>query len=184
MFCTLFARYMPAISRAPSRPRSRSVAWIDETIVQPTSTDAGSRPARSAPIRTFSQVYSTKPGVVIEGVSSPSPISPPSCCMRGAVPATYTGTSQRGTCASGERAGMWAEKTSPSYSKRSPPRMPRMIATESRMWASGFVSCTEPPCFVLLRKIFDVPKPAMKRPGPAASCTSRASIADCTGWRV
>jgi hypothetical protein len=24
----------------------------------------------------------------------------------------------------------------------------------------------------------------MKRPGPAASCTTRASIAACTGWRV
>ena len=59
-----------------------------------------------------------------------------------------------------------------------------MIATESRMCASGFVSCGEPPCFVLLRKILDVPKPAMKRPGPAASCTRRASIAACTGWRV
>ena len=59
-----------------------------------------------------------------------------------------------------------------------------MIAIESRMCASGRVSCGEPPCFVLLRKIFDVPKPAMKRPGPAASCTRRASIAACTGWRV
>ena len=88
MFCTLFARYMPAISRAPSRPSSRSVAWIEATIVQPTSTDAGSRPARSAPIRTLPHVYSTNAGVVIDGVSSPSPISPPSCCMRGAVPAT------------------------------------------------------------------------------------------------
>src|SRR3954469_13774549 len=37
MFCTLFARYMPAISRAPSRPASRSDAWIDATIVQPMS---------------------------------------------------------------------------------------------------------------------------------------------------
>ena len=37
MFCTLFARYMPAISRAPSRPASRSSAWIEATTVQPTS---------------------------------------------------------------------------------------------------------------------------------------------------
>src|SRR6266516_3907432 len=37
MFCTLFARYIPAISRAPSRPLSRSVAWIDATTVQPMS---------------------------------------------------------------------------------------------------------------------------------------------------
>ena len=44
MFCTLLARYMPAISRAPSRPASRSVAWIEATTVQPTSTEAGSRP--------------------------------------------------------------------------------------------------------------------------------------------
>ena len=89
MFCTLFARYMPAISRAPSRPASRSVAWIEATIVQPTSTEAGSRPALSAPIRTLPQrVARRTPGVVIDGVRRPSPISPPSCCMRGAVPAT------------------------------------------------------------------------------------------------
>src|SRR5579862_223868 len=37
MFCTLFARYIPAISRAPSRPASRSVSWIEATTVQPTS---------------------------------------------------------------------------------------------------------------------------------------------------
>src|SRR5262245_2436384 len=37
MFCTLFARYMPAISRAPSRPASRSSSWIEATIVQPMS---------------------------------------------------------------------------------------------------------------------------------------------------
>jgi hypothetical protein len=35
----------------------------------------------------------------------------------------------------------------------------------------------------LLRKIFDVPKPRMNRPG-ASSCTTRASIATWTGWRV
>ena len=52
------------------------------------------------------------------------------------------------------------------------------------MCASGLVSCAEPPCFVLLRKIFEVPKPTMKRPGPAASWTTRASIATWTGWRV
>jgi hypothetical protein len=34
------------------------------------------------------RVYSTKAGVVIDGVSSPSPISPPSCCISGAVAAT------------------------------------------------------------------------------------------------
>ena len=37
MFWNLFARYMPAISRAPSRPASRSVSWIEATIVQPMS---------------------------------------------------------------------------------------------------------------------------------------------------
>ncbi len=79
---------------------------------------------------------------------------------------------------------MSAEKTLPSYSKRSPRRMPRRISTESRIVASGFVTFGGPPCLVLLRKILDVPKPAMKRPGPAASCTSRASMATCTGWRV
>ena len=52
------------------------------------------------------------------------------------------------------------------------------------MWASGLVTFGGPPCFVLLRKIFDVPNPTMNRPGPAASCTIRASIATCTGWRV
>ena len=34
------------------------------------------------------------------------------------------------------------------------------------MCPSGFVSFGEPPCFVLLRKIFDVPNPTMNRPGP------------------
>ena len=37
---------------------------------------------------------------------------------------------------------------------------------------------------MLFRKIFDVPKPSRKRPGPAASWTTRASMATCTGWRV
>ena len=40
MFCTLFARYIPAISRAPSRPASRSVSWIEATTVQPMSMSA------------------------------------------------------------------------------------------------------------------------------------------------
>jgi hypothetical protein len=78
MFCTLFARYMPAISRAPSRPCSRSVAWIDATTVQPMS--------MSAP--TFLQVYSTNAGVVIDGVRHPSATSPASACIFGAVAAT------------------------------------------------------------------------------------------------
>ena len=37
---------------------------------------------------------------------------------------------------------------------------------------------------MLLRKIFEVPEPSRNRPGPAASWTTRASIATCTGWRV
>jgi hypothetical protein len=49
--------------------------------------------------------------------------------------------------------------------------------TASRIGPSVFFVCV----FVLLRKIFDVPKPRMNRPGPAASCTTRASIAACTG---
>ena len=56
MFWNLLARYMPAISRAPSRPASRSEAWIEATIVQPRSTSAGSRPALAAPRARFSRV--------------------------------------------------------------------------------------------------------------------------------
>ena len=62
--------------------------------------------------------------------------------------------------------------------------MPRTISIESRMCASGLVTFGGPPCFELLRKIFEVPKPTMNRPGPAASCTTRASIATWTGCRV
>ncbi len=69
---------------------------------------------------------------------------------------------------------------SPSYSNASPPRTPRTISTASRIGPSVFLVCI---C-ALLRKIFDVPKPRMNRPGPAASWTTRASIATCTGWRV
>src|SRR5205085_1010313 len=76
MFCTLFARYMPAISRAPSRPSLRSRP-IEATIVQPRSMSAGSRPAFRAPTSMFRRVYRTNSGVVIDGVSTPSPISPP-----------------------------------------------------------------------------------------------------------
>src|SRR6185312_13839721 len=65
-------------------------------------------------------------------------------------------------------------------SNRSPESTPRAIVTASRIGPSVFFVCV----FVLLRKILDVPKPRMKRPGPAASCTTRASIAACTGWRV
>ena len=77
MFCTLFARYMPAISRAPSRPASRSVSWTEATTVQPMSMSAA----------TFSHVYRTNAGVVMEGVRHPSEISPASACIFGAVAA-------------------------------------------------------------------------------------------------
>ena len=52
------------------------------------------------------------------------------------------------------------------------------------MCPSGFVSFGGPPCFVLLRKIFEVPKPTMNRPGPGGLLHDRASIATCTGCRV
>ena len=55
MFWTLLARYMPAISRAPSRPVARS-SWIEATIVQPTSIWSGSRPAFAAPAAMFSRL--------------------------------------------------------------------------------------------------------------------------------
>jgi len=77
MFCTLLARYMPAISRAPSRPASRSLSSIEATIVQPMSMSAATLP----------RVYSTNAGVVIEGVRQPSAISPESACIFGAVAA-------------------------------------------------------------------------------------------------
>src|SRR6266540_294530 len=53
------------------------------------------------------------------------------------------------------------------------------MATASRIGPSVFVVCIR----ALLRKIFEVPKPRMNRPG-ANSCTTRASIATCTGCRV
>ena len=117
---------------------------------------------------------------MIDGVRQPSAISPASACIFGAVAATYTGGTSRGVCASACSAGMSALHVSPSYSKRSPPSTPRTISTASRIGPSVFLVCI----FVLLRKIFEVPKPTMKRPGPAASCTTRASIATCTGCRV
>ena len=48
MFCTLFARYMPAISRAPSRPRVAVGSSIEATIVQPMSMSARDVLARVA----------------------------------------------------------------------------------------------------------------------------------------
>ena len=68
----------------------------------------------------------------------------------------------------------------PSYWNASPESTPFTIATASRIGPRVRLVC----CFVLLRKIFDVPKPRMNRPGPAASWTTRASMATCTGCRV
>ena len=62
----------------------------------------------------------------------------------------------------------------------SPPSTPRTIETASRIGPSVFEVCER----MLLRKIFDVPKPSRKRSGPAASWTTRASIATWTGCRV
>jgi hypothetical protein len=57
-----------------------------------------------------------------------------------------------------------------------------VISTASRIAPS--VDSFSSPRLALFRKIFDVPYPSRKRPGPAASWTTRASIAACTGWRV
>ena len=117
---------------------------------------------------------------MIDGVRQPSAISPASACIFGAVAATYTGGTPRGVCASGESAGTSALQVSPSYANASPERTPRTISTASRIGPSVFFVWP----LMLLRKIFDVPKPSRNRSGPAASWTTRASIATCTGWRV
>jgi hypothetical protein len=114
---------------------------------------------------------------VIDGVRQPSPISPASACIFGAVAATYTGGTSRGESASGLNPGTDALQVSPSYSNGWPPSTPRTIVTASRIGPSVFDVCER----MLLRKIFDVPKPSRNRPGPAASWTTRASIATCTG---
>src|SRR5437588_1147928 len=129
---------------------------------------------------TFSRVYRTNAGVVIDGVRHPDAISPARACIFGAVAATYTGGTSRGASASSERAGTEALHVSPSYSNGPPPSTPRTIATASRIGPS----VRRPSSFALLRKIFDVPRPSRKRAGPAASWTTRASIATCTGCRV
>jgi hypothetical protein len=82
--------------------------------------------------------------------------------------------------ASAERPGTDALHVSPSYSNGAPPRTPRTIVTASRIGPSVFDVCKR----VLLRKIFEVPNPRRNRPGPAASWTTLASIATCTGCRV
>src|SRR2546430_3292088 len=86
----------------------------------------------------------------------------------------------RGLSASGASAGTEAENVSPSNSNASPSRTPRTISTASRIGPSVFLLVIR----ALLRKIFEVPKPSRKRSGPAASWTTRASIATWTGWRV
>ena len=68
---------------------------------------------------------------------------------------------------------------SPSYSNASAPSTPRTIDA-SRIGLSVFDVGRR----MLFRKIFDVPKPSRNRPGPAASCTTRASMATWTGCRV
>jgi hypothetical protein len=117
---------------------------------------------------------------VIDGVRQPSPSSPASACIFGAVAATYTGGTSRGASAPASSAGTEALQVEPEYSNGPPARTPRTISTASRIGPSVLFVCI----WALLRKIFEVPKPRMKRPGPAASWTTRASIAAWTGWRV
>ena len=102
---------------------------------------------------------------------------PERACIFGTVAATYTGGTSRGVSASLAKRGNVALTRSVVV---------ELIAAEhtahdaTRRHASrprGFAVCV----FALLRKIFDVPKPSRNRPGPAASCTTRASIAACTG---
>ena len=57
---------------------------------------------------------------MIEGVRQPSPISPASACIFGAVAATYTGGTSRGVSASSASAGTEALQVSPSYSNAAP----------------------------------------------------------------
>src|SRR4051794_20650468 len=116
----------------------------------------------------------------IDGVRQPSAISPASACIFGAVAATYTGGTSRGVSASSCRPGTSALHVSPSYVNGLPPSTPRTISTASRIGPSVRLPFRR----ALLRKIFDVPKPSRNRPGPAASWTTRASIATWTGCRV
>ena len=109
----------------------------------------------------------------------PSAISPASACIFGAVAARYTGE-PRGGVRVGAQAGTEALHVSPSYSNASAPSTPRTIVTASRIGPSVFDVGRR----MLFRKIFDVPKPSRNRPGPAASCTTRASMATWTGCRV
>ena len=85
--------------------------------------------------------------------------------------------SYEGDTWSADVPGLQAE---PEYSNGSPRSTPRTISTASRIGPSVLLVCMT----ALLRKIFDVPKPRMNRPGPAASSTTRASMATCTGCRV
>jgi hypothetical protein len=179
MFCTLLARYIPAISRAPSRPLSRSVAWIDATIVQPMSIESASRPVFAAPSRTFSHEYSTNAGVVIDAVSSPSASSPAYRCIRGPVPATYIGTPPRGVSASSDSAGTWAVNVGPLVVERAaledPADDPDGVARRvERLDVVGADLLHEDAA----RAVAEA-EPVR----PAASWVTRASIATCTGWR-
>ena len=125
------------------------------------------RPGRGRPCRAWRRsraCSATNAGVVIDGVSSPSPISPPSCLhlrrRRGDV------DRRRPSAARAPRAGARARRRSNTCRRRTRSARrratPRTISTASRIGPSGFVSFGAA-IFVLLRKIFEVPKPTMKR---------------------
>ena len=71
MFCDLFARYMPAISRPPSRPASR-VSLVDRGLDR--AADAMSR-------TTFSRVSADKGQRRDQGIKQASAVSPTSACI-------------------------------------------------------------------------------------------------------
>src|SRR5437764_14576544 len=101
---------------------------------------------------TLSRVWRTNAGVVIDGVRQPSPISPASACIFGAVAATYTGGTSRGAWTPSCIAGTDALHVDPSYSNGPPPSTPRVIAIASRIGPRVLVVWMR----ALLRKIFDV----------------------------
>ena len=78
-------------------------------------------------------------------------------------------------------AGTCAENTFPSKSNASPPNTPRTISAASFIAATGFAPSAMP---AWRMKIFETPSPRWNRPGPAASCVTRASIAIWIGCRV
>ena len=151
MFCTLLARYMPAISRAPSRPRSRSSS-IEATIVQPRSSESGSRPAacdlladvpderggrdrrRQQPVRGLRRRLAASSGR----------------CRRSRAERP-SAASRRRRCS----AGTCAEKTLPSKSSASPREhaaddLRRLLHRRDRL---------RPRCPACRMKIFETPRP-------------------------